>query len=478
MPPDGAQQSAIVAAVVPSVVPSVLPAVLPAVVPSALPSVLPSVLPAVVPSALANRVLVLSTVAFTLLFAVWLMFGVLGVPIREELHLSKIQFSWLTAIAVLSGSLWRLPFGILTDRIGGRRIFIALLLAAALPCFLVSRATTYGGLMVCAFLLGIAGNSFSVGIAWNAAWATRQRQGFALGIFGAGNVGASVTKLIAPALITLVPAAGILGGALPGGWRIVPVIYAALLLTMAAVMTLAAPGHDRKPGSGRPLGQMLAPLRQVRIWRFGLYYVAVFGAYVAFSLWLPSYYKSVYHLSLAKSALLTAFFIFPASLLRPVGGWLSDRFGARPVTYSVFALMLVVSLLLGARDETVGAVFGASLNPGASATRFFVLIELLGIGMGLGKASVYKYIPEYFPKDVGAAGGLVGTLGALGGFVLPLGFGYLEAATGRPQSCFWLMSGLMTGCLGWLHLVVTNLRRQRAAASQRARPPTTKSAGG
>ena len=402
----------------------------------------------------ANRVLVLSTVAFTLLFAVWLMFGVLGVPIKEELHLDKIQFSWLTAIAVLSGSLWRLPFGILTDRIGGRRIFIALLLAAALPCFLVSRATTYGGLMVCAFLLGIAGNSFSVGIAWNAAWASRQRQGFALGVFGAGNVGASVTKLIAPALISLVPATGILGGVLPGGWRIVPVIYAALLLAMAAVMILAAPVDDRKPGSGRSLRQMLAPLRQLRIWRFGLYYVAVFGAYVAFSLWLPSYYKSVYHLSLGKSALLTAFFIFPASLLRPVGGWLSDRWGARPVTYAVFALMLTSSLLLGASDAVVGG------GPRPGLVRFFVLIELLGIGMGLGKASVYKYIPEYFPRDVGAAGGLVGTLGALGGFVLPLGFGYLEAATRRPQSCFWLMSGLMIGCLGLLHLVVTSLRRQ------------------
>ena len=296
----------------------------------------------------ATRVLILSTVSFTLLFAVWLMFGVLSVPIKEEMHLDKIQFSWLTAIAVLSGSIWRLPFGILTDRIGGRRLFIALLLATAIPCFLVSRATTFGGLLVCALLLGVAGNSFSVGIAWNAAWASRQKQGFALGTFGAGNVGASVTKLIGPALITLVPASGLLGGRIPGGWRIVPVMYAALLLVMAAVVWIGAPAHDRTPGTGRPLRAMLAPLRQVRIWRFGLYYVVVFGAYVAFSLWLPSYYKNVYHLSLARSALLTAFFIFPASLLRPVGGWLSDRFGARPVTYTVFVVMLLASMMLAA----------------------------------------------------------------------------------------------------------------------------------
>jgi NNP family nitrate/nitrite transporter-like MFS transporter len=399
----------------------------------------------------ATRVLVLSTVAFTLMFAVWLMFGVLGVAIKDELHLNKIQFSWLTAIAVLSGSIWRLPLGIAADRVGGRRVFIWLLIATAIPCFLVSRATSYGGLMACAFFFGIAGNSFSSGIAWNAAWATRARQGFALGTFGAGNVGASVTKLIGPALIVMVPHAGLLGGAIPGGWRIVPVIYTALLILMIGALLLWAPMPDRTPGAGRSWTELLRPLRQVRTWRFGLYYVAVFGAYVALSLWLPNYYKNVFHTSLAKGALLTACFIFPASLLRPVGGWLSDRFGARPVTYVVFGVMLVASVLL------------SSPRP-LSLPQFFVLIEVLGIGMGLGKASVYKYIPEYFPNDVGATGGLVGTLGALGGFFLPIGFGYLETASGRPESCFWLMTILMVACLAWLHLVVSGIRRRGRTA--------------
>jgi MFS transporter, NNP family, nitrate/nitrite transporter len=220
------------------------------------------------------------------------------------------------------------------------------------------------------------------------------------------------------------------------------------------VVAVAAPAHDRTPGSGRPMRAMLAPLRQVRTWRFGLYYVVVFGAYVAFSLWLPSYYKNVFHLSLAKSALLTAFFIFPASLLRPVGGWLSDRFGARPVTYGVFIVMLLASMMLAAPPDALGFHLGL--------TRFFVLVELLGIGMGLGKASVYKYIPEYFPNDVGAAGGLVGSLGALGGFFLPIGFGYLETASGHAESCFWLMTALVLACLLWLHLVVIDIRRQRS----------------
>jgi NNP family nitrate/nitrite transporter-like MFS transporter len=393
------------------------------------------------------RVLALSTVAFTLLFAVWLMFGVLGVPIRDELHLDTVQFSWLTAIAILSGSIWRLPLGIWTDRVGGRRLMILLLLATAVPTFLVAYAHTFPQLLACAFLFGIAGNSFSVGIAWNAAWADRERQGFALGVFGAGNVGASVTKLIGPALIALVPAGTAIGFA-PGGWRFVPVLYTGLLLVMAAAVWLLTPTVDRHPGSGRPLRALLAPLREVRTWRFGLYYVVVFGAYVALSLWLPAYYKRVFGLPLAKAALLTALFIFPASLLRPVGGWLSDRFGARPVTYAVFIAMLLACVPLA-----------GSSHPGL--TTFVALIEVLGIGMGLGKASVYKYIADYFPSEVGAAGGLVGTLGALGGFFLPLGFGYLDKSTGRPESCFWIMGALVLACLAWLHTVVSGMRRRQ-----------------
>jgi MFS transporter, NNP family, nitrate/nitrite transporter len=397
-----------------------------------------------------KRVITLSTVAFTLLFAVWLMFGVLGVPIKEELHLDTVQFSWLTAIAVLSGSIWRLPLGIWTDRVGGRRLMTLLLLATAVPTLLVAHATTFTQLMICAFCFGIAGNSFSVGIAWNAAWADRERQGFALGIFGAGNVGASITKLIGPALIALVPAGGV--GLIPGGWRGVPVLYAALLVLMAAVLWVATPTPDRHPGSGRPLRALLAPLREVRTWRFGLYYVVVFGAYVALSLWLPAYYKRVFGLPLAKAALLTALFIFPASLLRPVGGWLSDKFGARPVTYGVFVAMLLACVPLAAPDGALGFHVGLP--------QFILLIEVLGIGMGLGKASVYKYIAEYFPNEVGAAGGLVGTLGALGGFVLPLGFGYLDKSSGRPESCFWIMGALVLACLVWLHTVVSGMRRR------------------
>jgi NNP family nitrate/nitrite transporter-like MFS transporter len=403
----------------------------------------------------AGRVLLLSTASFTVLFAVWLMLGVLGVPIKDELRLDNVQFGWLTAMAVLSGSIFRLPLGILTDRLGGRVVMTALLVATALPTYFMAGLRSFEALLACTFLFGIAGNSFSIGIAWNAAWFPRERQGLALGVFGAGNVGASVTKLLGPALIVIVPSAGLMGGAIPGGWRFIPVLYAVVLIAMGELVWLHAPKPDRRPGKDRSLASQLAPLRAVRVWRFGLYYVVVFGGFVALSLWLPNYYKTVYGFSLGKAALFTALFIFPASLLRPVGGWLSDRFGARPVTYTVFTAMLLACIPLCAPDGALGFRVGPSA--------FFLLIEVLGVSMGVGMASVFKYIPEYFPKDVGAVGGLVGTLGAFGGFLLPLGFGYLESSSGRPNGCFWILAVLIAWSFLWLHLVVTGLRRREVA---------------
>jgi len=418
-----------------------------------------------------NRVLTLSTIAFTLMFAVWLMFGVLGIPIRKELGLTDVQLAWLSAVAILNGSLWRLPAGVLTDRVGGRIVFIVMLAVTAVPTYLVSQADTYSALLLFAFLAGFAGNSFSVGIAWNAAWTPRERQGFALGVFGAGNVGASVTKIIGPTLIAVVPAAGYLGGLVPGGWRFVPFLYAWLLLVMAFLVWLLAPRNDRRPGQGRPLREMLRPLRQIRVWRFSLYYVAVFGAYVALAAWLPKYYIDVFGLELYQAALLTALFIFPASLLRPVGGHLSDRLGARKVMYATFGTMLVTTLMLSMPYGHIVLQVPERYEPGGlrevlpyelGVVPFTVLIFVLGVSMGIGKAAVFKHIPEYFPSDVGAVGGLVGTLGALGGFILPPLFAYSQSWTSLPQSTFFILFLITLTCALWMHLTIHRMLHARS----------------
>ncbi len=403
------------------------------------------------------RVLWISTFAFTLLFAVWLMLGVLGIKIKEELALSASQFDWLLAVAILAGALPRLHFGILADKFGGRKMMIGTLLFTAIPTYLLAHATTYPQVLACAALFGLAGNSFTVGIAWNSAWFPPRKKGTALGIFGAGNVGASGTKLLVvlvPGVLTLVPISGYLGGLIPGGWRFIPVFYSVLLVLTAMLVMFGCPRSDRMPGRGRPTREMLRPLQYMRVWRLSLYYVVVFGAYVALSAWLPSYYKNTFGVSLYTAALLTALFIFPASLLRPVGGWLSDKYGPRIVTYCVFIGMCLALVPLCLPTNFV--------NLGVEG--FTVLLFVVACGMGIGKASVYKYVPDYYPQDVGAVGGLVGALGGLGGFLLPPAFGALGRWTGSPQSAFLALLVLTLGSLVWLHLVVLRIKSSRTVA--------------
>lgn len=420
-----------------------------------------------------TSVLVLSSVGFTLMFAVWLMFGVLGIPIRQEMGLTDVQLSWLAAIAILNGSFWRLLFGILADRFGGRIVFTLLVLATIIPSYMVSQASTYTELMIWAFFVGMAGNAFSIGISWNSAWYPREQKGFALGVFGAGNVGASVTKLVGPALIAMVPAAGLAGGIIPGGWRFIPFMYCVLLGIMAAAIWIFTPKQDIKPGADRPMLEMLKPLKYIRVWRFSLYYVVVFGAYVALSVWLPKYYVDVYRMELKHAALLTALFIFPASLLRPVGGYLSDKFGARRMMYWVFGVMIAATFFLSLPSGRIILNVPTSVEPtgqreafqfAMNATWFTILIFIVGICMGVGKAAVYKYIPEYFPKDVGAVGGLVGMLGALGGFLLPPMFASFYEWTLIPQSTFFLMFLITAVSFGWLHWTVMSLLQKASPA--------------
>lgn len=405
-----------------------------------------------------GRVLTMSTIAFTLMFAVWLMFGILGKPIQTEFGLSDVELSWISAVAVLNGSMWRLPAGMLADRIGGRTVTVFLLVAGAVASFAVSFANSYPMLLVLAFLVGFVGNSFSVGVSWNNAWFTDRRKGFALGLFGAGNVGASVTKFIGPAIIAATAGTTYAFG-IQGGWRLIPVIYAVLLLVTAALMLVVTPRPDRRPGASKTVGQMLAPLSDIRVWRFSLYYVVVFGAYVALSAYLPAYYVDNFGVDLATAGLLTASFIFPASLLRPVGGWVTDRWGARRAMYATFFVMLVASgvlmmpnghVVLYQPDGTTREVL--HYNPGLAV--FVGLVFAIGCAMGIGKAAVFKHIPTYFPDNVGSVGGLVGMLGGLGGFFLPPMFAYAKMFTGMPNSTFAILFVLTALSLVWMHWTI------------------------
>ena len=414
-----------------------------------------------------GRVLTLSTVAFTIMFAVWLMFGILGVPIQKEFGLSNSELFWITSLAVLNGSMWRLPAGMLADRIGGKRVMLFLLLAGAGASFAVSFANSYPMLLVLGFLVGFVGNAFSVGIAWNSAWFTHHRKGFALGVFGAGNVGASVTKFIGPAIIAGTGGATYFGF-VQGGWRLVPVIYGVLLLLTAVAMYFLTPHTDHVPGASQSIRQMLEPLKDIRVWRFSLYYVVVFGAYVALSAYLPSYYVKNFGVDLTTAGLLAASFIFPASLLRPLGGWVSDRWGARRAMYATFFVMIAACAVLMMPDGHIvlhrpGGGEVPMLYYGMSLPLFVGLVFIVGCSMGIGKAAVYKHIPTYFPDHVGSVGGLVGMLGGLGGFFLPLLFSYAQEATGAWSTAFAILLVFALISLGWMHWTVHKMHQRESA---------------
>ncbi|MEI8347723.1 MAG: MFS transporter [Pseudomonadota bacterium] len=353
---------------------------------------------------LGNRVVFASTLSFTVLFAVWVIFGIVGVAFKQEFQVSSDDFFLLTSIPILTGSLFRVPIGILSDKYGGKNMMVLVLLGCCVPMFILPYVHSFQTILILSFFVGLAGISFAVGNSWIMFWKQEKSQGLALGTFGAGNAGASITKLIAPFLIATAPF-GL--PFIPAGWRSVPFIFGLLLLFTAIFIYFYAP-KDRvaKPKS---FAEWMRPLRYLQVWRYGFYYVIFFGAYVALAVTMPKYYIDVYKIDLVKAGLLTSFYIFPASLLRPLGGYLSDKFGPRRVTVWAFIVVILSCAML--------SISGISL------LTFLLLSIVLGTGMGVGKASNYKLVANKYGQHMGVVGGLVGLLGGLGGWLLQILFG-------------------------------------------------------
>ncbi|MCC6171837.1 MAG: NarK/NasA family nitrate transporter [Gammaproteobacteria bacterium] len=405
-----------------------------------------------------QRALWASTFAFTICFAVWTIFSIIGLQIKKDLGLNDTQFGLLVATPILSGSLIRLALGIWTDQIGGRIVFTAVMLSAALATWFLTTMTSYQGYLLAALLVGIAGGSFAVGIAYVSKWFPEQKQGTVLGIFGAGNVGAAVTKLAAPLVMVAY------------GWHAVAKIWAAVLAVTAVIYFLVTkddPELARRRASGvkpESFAKQLAPLRNQQVWRFSLYYFFVFGAFVALSLWLPRYLVGAYKMDIATAGVIAAFYSIPASLFRIVGGWLSDRIGARKVMYWTFSVSVICTFLLAYPPTTyiVDGIGGPKqFTLAMGLVPFTVLVFVLGFFMSLGKAAVYKHIPVYYPNNVGAVGGIVGLIGGLGGFVLPITFGALNDWIGVWTSCFMLLFILVALALAWMHFAIRRMDLRR-----------------
>lgn len=473
--------------------------------------------------------LILNTVAFTVCFAAWMLNGVLVtfLTTNQVFKWSASEVGWLLGIPVLTGSIFRLPAGVLTDKYGGKPVFAWLLIVCALPMFLLSFADSFWAFALCSFGFGLVGVSFSIGIAYTSVWFPKEKQGLALGIFGAGNAGSAITTLVGPTLLNQFTNNGID----LDGWRKLPIVFAISLLVMGIIFFLTATNKKPQKQASTLIAQ-LEPLKNVRVWRFGLYYFLVFGCFVAFSQWLVPYFVNVYYLPLVTAGVLAAFFSFPSGVIRAFGGWLSDRFGGRKIMYLVLGSSVMLSALLivpkmeisspgkgvvAERDGIVTAVNTDSIIVGdktyqfkakresavitdekilifptkevwqepvvevgktikrkellakgvtriyfqANVWVFAFLVILLGTMWGIGKAAVYKHIPEYFPEEVGVVGGMVGVLGGLGGFVSPIIFGYLLDATGLWTSSWMFMLILSVVCLVWMHSTIQKMMHEK-----------------
>ncbi len=404
------------------------------------------------------RALGLSTLAFTVCFAVWTIFSIIGVQIKEDLGLSETQFGILVATPVLTGSLSRIFLGVWTEQYGGRLVYTLQMLVTAVCTWLLSSVQTYEIFLVAALGVGLAGGSFIVGIAYTSQWFEKEKQGTALGIFGAGNVGAAVTNFGAPFLV------------IAFGWEQAAQIYAVVLAIMAIAFylfskddpTLLARRERReKPPSAL---EQLEPLKNMQVWRFSTYYFFVFGGFVALASYLPRFYVGAYGLELATAGALAALYSLPGSVFRALGGWMSDIWGARAVMYLTFIVSLVC-LFIMSYPETNYVVEGIEgpieFTFAVNLPMFVGLTIVLGFVMSLGKAAVYKHIPVYYPDNVGSVGGLVGMIGGLGGFVLPICFGILNDVIGVWTNSFMLLFVLVLVSTVWMHVAIRIMERKK-----------------
>jgi MFS transporter, NNP family, nitrate/nitrite transporter len=346
----------------------------------------------------ATRNLVLATLAFAVAFVGWSLIAPLAKRFQDDLDLTNTRTLMLTAVPVVLGSLLRIPVGALTDRLGGRVMFPIVLVVSAIPAAIFGFVEGYAALIVVGFFLGIAGSSFAVGVPFVAGWYPKERQGFALGVYGMGNIGTAVAAFSAPAIVDW------LGREALG-------IVAALLLVATAVVFYSM-AEDPPRGPAVDYGAVLRS--GWKLWRLALLYFVTFGGFVAMAVFLPKLLRDWFDISLTNAGLRAAGFTVVATFARPVGGFLSDRIGSATVLVVVFV------------GAGLDAAWLAHISSDPTWLPVTIACLTLAAFLGLGNGAVFKAVPLDFPEATGAATGIVGAAGGLGGFFPPVVMGIVK----------------------------------------------------
>jgi NNP family nitrate/nitrite transporter-like MFS transporter len=370
---------------------------------------------------------VASFLHFDLCFTLWVLLGSLSIFITRDLHLNAAQQGLMVAIPTLSGSLMRIVVGILSDRFSGKRVGVAMLLFLFLPLLLGwLLPVNFAGIIGIGLLLGVAGASFAVALPLASRWYPPTRQGLVMGITAAGNIGTVVSNLSAPSL------------AKSYGWQNVMGLAMLPLAVVLLVFFLLARDSPERP-RGLPLSHYLVVMKRANLWWFCLFYSVTFGGFVGLSTFLPLFLKNQYAFNPVTAGLFTALAAFLGSSLRPLGGYLADKFGG----------VIVLSLLLLA----IAGIYGVtSLLPGI-AVMAWLLVIIMGV-LGMGNGAVFQLVPQYFRREIGIATGVVGAFGGLGGFLLPTLLGSVKQMSGSYAPGLLALAALALVALLVLRLLV------------------------
>ncbi len=351
-------------------------------------------------------------------FMAWTLIGALGIYLAQAFHLTPGQKGLVVAVPLLGGSILRVILGVAADHCGPRKVALTGLTLTLIPLFWGwMHCTSISDLIVIGLMLGVAGASFAVALPLVSRWYPPRFQGLALGIAGAGNSGTVLAVLFAPHLAERF------------GWR---PVFALAAIPVAVVLMIflrfAKESPNRPPA--RTLRSYLGLLRQADLWWFGGFYMVTFGGFVGLASFLPIFFYDQYHVSRVQAGAFAALCVFAGSLLRPLGGFLADRFGGITILSTLYAFAML--LLLGI--ATMPAL------PAAVLLLFAIMVCL-----GTGNGAVFQLVPQRFGDDIGAATGLIGAAGGLGGFFLPTLLGVLKNLEGS-YAAGLIVFAIAAGC--------------------------------